>query len=1207
MSFIQQFFTSRDNNANAETFVGQEGRLWWDPVTNQIYSSDGSTPGGIPLAGGGGGNGTPGGSNSQVQFNNSGTFGGSANLTFNRVNGALTAVSFVGDGAGLSNITGANVVGEVTNATYASSAVTAINAETVTANAQPNINSLGILTELSATGNVTGNYFIGNGSLLTGISSGSSNTIFNGNSNVAIATTNGNVTITANTSQPYTWTFDTSGELLLAGNIVGSGNTTIKADNNNAWISQAAGDSGFSQLYWTNDIANADPYDGNGDFAWAYVDNSGFFVTSRTVEPARSYNWDFRGSDGTLITPGKFITPVGNTSAKFDFRVDGDGGGSDLEFGADAPGSQYFLASVQDPVGRAAEFWLNAVDEGNINAQIRTFDGMGTTMQWDFNANGDLILPGNTAYIGADASQISIYSDINSETAGMTVVTNSVTSIFNEAAINLTTNIADVPRQWQFDQTGNLTIPGSIILPTLGSIMTSGYNNPELLTANADSNWAYGFSSDNVANYYTQVKFFGDHSTTRGFKILDSDSGNAWLFNGNGGLTFPDATIQTTAFTGTATTVTANAQANITSVGTLTVANISGEMQLGNFSGNRFRILQDSGALYIQGGNGIASSGASVIFAPWLNSLANATMVVDIPNRKVAIAKASPSVELDVAGAAAVSGNITGGNLLTGGIISSTGNATVANISATIGAFTTFTSAQGGNVTGTLIATSANAQFFNQTNPAGYSTVAGYLSVAGNITGSGNIIGNGYRLTSVNASNVSGTVAAASVAYSLPGGTAGALVVQNAPGATGFITIAAANTILTSDGSSPAWTLPSSIAVGTVTANAQPNITSVGTLTSVTVSGNTSSGNLLTGGLISATGNIDGGNINTAGAVRSTGSMSVVRTTGQQGEFTFTDGVGSGFVVSVGTGLNTWAGAGSLNLITSSSPGANIGFFVAQTERGRFTSSGLSVAGTVSATGNITGGNINTAGRVSATGNINGNNIIAVGTISATGGTNGTAFAVGNSAVSNVALGLFPTAGTPGEFAIRDYSTVTTNMYFDVGIGGTANGQFTFRTTNSYSTLANVNIYGITLTTNRPAFRVYGSGTTNNLTTTQNSTGALNGNNWTADYTQGSGLNSTTGVFTAPVAGLYQINAVGRNSGFSGGISQLAVVKNATGGTGSGGTVQLMIEWAASSSMNHVGSGTVARLAVNDTLALKVLAGQINFDSNDNWSVAYLG
>jgi len=54
MSYIQNFFTSRDNNANAETYVGQVGRLWWDPTTNQIYYSDGSTPGGIALSGGGG-------------------------------------------------------------------------------------------------------------------------------------------------------------------------------------------------------------------------------------------------------------------------------------------------------------------------------------------------------------------------------------------------------------------------------------------------------------------------------------------------------------------------------------------------------------------------------------------------------------------------------------------------------------------------------------------------------------------------------------------------------------------------------------------------------------------------------------------------------------------------------------------------------------------------------------------------------------------------------------------------------------------------------------------------------------------------------------------------------------------------------------------------------------------------------------------------
>lgn len=142
---------------------------------------------------------------------------------------------------------------------------------------------------------------------------------------------------------------------------------------------------------------------------------------------------------------------------------------------------------------------------------------------------------------------------------------------------------------------------------------------------------------------------------------------------------------------------------------------------------------------------------------------------------------------------------------------------------------------------------------------------------------------------------------------------------------------------------------------------------------------------------------------------------------------------------------------------------------------------------------------------------------------------------------------------------------------------------------------------------NRPAFRIIGGNTTNSLTTTQNGNGALNINNWSIDYIQGSYLNTTSGVFTAPAAGLYQVNVVGRNSGYTSGISQLCTVKNATGGNGSGGAVLTMIEWAANSSMNHAGGSSVTSMNPGDTLALKVLAGTVNFDSNDNWSVAYLG
>jgi hypothetical protein len=49
MSFIQNLFTSRDNNANAATYVGQQDRLWWNPDTNAFYYSDGNTAGGIAV------------------------------------------------------------------------------------------------------------------------------------------------------------------------------------------------------------------------------------------------------------------------------------------------------------------------------------------------------------------------------------------------------------------------------------------------------------------------------------------------------------------------------------------------------------------------------------------------------------------------------------------------------------------------------------------------------------------------------------------------------------------------------------------------------------------------------------------------------------------------------------------------------------------------------------------------------------------------------------------------------------------------------------------------------------------------------------------------------------------------------------------------------------------------------------------------------
>jgi hypothetical protein len=96
MSFIQNLFTSRDNNANASTYVGQQDRLWWNPDTNSLYYSDGSTPGGIPVGAGG---------NPFNQLLN----------TFNSV--TFANVNVTGNVTGNANLTNLNVSGNINFAT----------------------------------------------------------------------------------------------------------------------------------------------------------------------------------------------------------------------------------------------------------------------------------------------------------------------------------------------------------------------------------------------------------------------------------------------------------------------------------------------------------------------------------------------------------------------------------------------------------------------------------------------------------------------------------------------------------------------------------------------------------------------------------------------------------------------------------------------------------------------------------------------------------------------------------------------------------------------------------------------------------------------------------------------------------------------------------------------------------------------------------
>ena len=87
--------------------------------TPGLYVYDGTQ---WSIVGTGGGSGTPGGSTTQVQFNDAGEFSGSSNFTFNSGTGVVSATGFSGSGASLTALNGSSISsGTVANARLAAS------------------------------------------------------------------------------------------------------------------------------------------------------------------------------------------------------------------------------------------------------------------------------------------------------------------------------------------------------------------------------------------------------------------------------------------------------------------------------------------------------------------------------------------------------------------------------------------------------------------------------------------------------------------------------------------------------------------------------------------------------------------------------------------------------------------------------------------------------------------------------------------------------------------------------------------------------------------------------------------------------------------------------------------------------------------------------------------------------------------------------
>ena len=302
------------------------------------------------------------------------------------------------------------------------------------------------------------------------------------------------------------------------------------------------------------------------------------------------------------------------------------------------------------------------------------------------------------------------------------------------------------------------------------------------------------------------------------------DTANAKFVSGNVEATYD---VAASTFTGTLATA---AQPNVTSLGTLTSLEVAGSItpdanvtyDLGNNT-NRFRDLYLSGSSIALGFQDITSNATHTTFT---NKVAADQFI----------------------------GNVVG---ILQGDAGNVSNVQGANVAGEVNFAATANAVAGANVSGTVAlasvaSTVSGAAQANITSVGTLSSLTVSANVgAGNVNATGGVFtyvsGDGANLTALTGANVTGEVGFAAVANSVAGANVSGTV-------------------------SSATSATSATTAGTVTTAAQPNITSTGTLTSLTVSGaldvlaGTLTADTLTTGANTTAGSITGNWTLTAGS-----------------------------------------------------------------------------------------------------------------------------------------------------------------------------------------------------------------------------------------------------------------------------------------------------------------------------------------------------
>ncbi len=311
--------------------------------------------------------------------------------------------------------------------------------------------------------------------------------------------------------------------------------------------------------------------------------------------------------------------------------------------------------------------------------------------------------------------------------------------------------------------------------------------------------------------------------------------------------------------------------------------------------------------------------------------------------------------------------------------------------------------------------------------------------------------------------------------------------------------------------------------------------------------------------------------------------------------------------IQVATYLPTYTGSLNASNILVTSANITIANIQATTAATNTATGALRVMGGAGIAGTVFAGQLNTTGNLIANA-VSAYSLNTVANVVASVVNAGTINSAGNILAQNI-IGTIATASQTGITAVGTLATLSVTGNATVGnlVGTEANTRIianvyttTFDIYGNVSFPGNVNVSGLGVTMpTRPAFRV--NGTAAPITTANVN---LKGSAITTIFNQGNYLDTTTGKFTAPIAGIYEVLLNARVGSYNG-LSQIAVLKN--GNNSQGNVVCFWEIGSTTGTANHFGVSGTINLVAGDYLSANILAGNISFDSNDNWCVTYLG